>query len=655
MTLPARNLDDRRFQDLVNEAKRLVAEKCPEWTDHNVSDPGVTLIEAFATMTEMLLYRLNQVPDKNYVKFLELIGVKLAPPQAAKVDVTFWLSGAQPELVRIPAGTRVGTVRTETEPGVTFSTSTDLDIVPCALTSLSSVLADGTTHAHTEKVRYGEAIDCFSEVPQPGDALVIGLSAAVPSCALALRFTCNIAEGQGVDPKDPPIVWEAFDGERWVGCEVDRDETGGLNGSGDVIVHVPSSHVFGALGDEHAGWIRCRVVETRPDQAPYGASPEVTGLQALTIGGTARAQHADAVGPEIVGISEGVAGQRFELRAKPVVRTQTPVVVEVSGPDGWEEWTRVEHFMDSDKDDPHFSLEEMTGTLIFGPAVRDTSGDLTQYGAAPPAGAAIRVREYFTGGGIAGNVAARKIKVMKSSIPYVRRVENRRGAQGGTDAEDLENAKTRGPLALRGSRAVAARDYEYQAREAAKNSIARVKCLEANHEGADANGVRVLVIPSVSPDEMGRLRFSDLHPLEEQLGRSIQKHLDLKRCVGARVSVEPPLYMGIAIEASVRVGNRYDPKVVEGAALTALYRYFSPITGGKTGQGWGFGRPVNAGEIFWVLQGVEGITLVERAQLFPANPITGQRGDPVDRLELAENALVFSHEHVVEVEREGAP
>ena len=80
--LPAPNLDDRRFQDLVDDAKRLVQQRCPEWTDHNVSDPGVTLIEAFAQMVDQLIYRLNRVPDLHYVKFLELIGVELRPPAA---------------------------------------------------------------------------------------------------------------------------------------------------------------------------------------------------------------------------------------------------------------------------------------------------------------------------------------------------------------------------------------------------------------------------------------------------------------------------------------------------------------------------------------------------------------------------------------------
>ena len=65
MSLPAPKLDDRSFQDLVDEAKRYIQERCPEWTDHNVSDPGVTLIEAFAWMTDLLLYRLNRVPERS--------------------------------------------------------------------------------------------------------------------------------------------------------------------------------------------------------------------------------------------------------------------------------------------------------------------------------------------------------------------------------------------------------------------------------------------------------------------------------------------------------------------------------------------------------------------------------------------------------------
>src|ERR1043166_5777577 len=113
MVLPAPNLDDRRFQDLVDDAKRLVQRRCPEWTDHNVSDPGVTLIETFAFMVDQLLYPLHRVPHRLYVKFLQIIGVRLLPPTPARVPVTFWLAAPAQNLIPICPGTEVSTVRTD--------------------------------------------------------------------------------------------------------------------------------------------------------------------------------------------------------------------------------------------------------------------------------------------------------------------------------------------------------------------------------------------------------------------------------------------------------------------------------------------------------------------------------------------------------------
>ncbi|HZI44555.1 MAG TPA: putative baseplate assembly protein, partial [Ilumatobacter sp.] len=114
MAIAAPNLDDRRFQDLVDDAKRMVMDRCPAWTDHNVSDPGVTLIETFAFMTDQLLFRLNRVPDRLYLKFLDLIGLHLLPPVPANAPVTFWLSAAATSPMTVSVGTNVATPRTET-------------------------------------------------------------------------------------------------------------------------------------------------------------------------------------------------------------------------------------------------------------------------------------------------------------------------------------------------------------------------------------------------------------------------------------------------------------------------------------------------------------------------------------------------------------
>src|SRR5512136_1077602 len=97
MTLPAPNLDDLRFQsDLVDEARKRIINYCPEWTEYNLSDPGITLIELFAWMTEMLTYRLNRVPEKNYIQFLDMLGLQYQPASSAKTELTFWLSTSLP-------------------------------------------------------------------------------------------------------------------------------------------------------------------------------------------------------------------------------------------------------------------------------------------------------------------------------------------------------------------------------------------------------------------------------------------------------------------------------------------------------------------------------------------------------------------------------
>src|SRR3990172_6046874 len=272
MALPVPNLDDRRFQDLVDDAKRLVQQRCPEWTDHNVSDPGVTLIETFAWMTDQLLYRLNRVPDRHYVKFLELLGVGLFPPTAARAAVTFWLSAAATEPVRVAAGTQVATLRTESDEAIVFSTVSDLSIVPSWLAIAASMVDGAHLGDHSDALAKGKGFFCFDTPPKPGDALMVGLSDAVPSCAITLRFGCSI-EGVGVDPDRPPLAWEAWDGESWVACEMERDGTGGLNRDGDVVLHVPRSHAASVIDRRRAGWIRGRITPPEAGPPPYSASP----------------------------------------------------------------------------------------------------------------------------------------------------------------------------------------------------------------------------------------------------------------------------------------------------------------------------------------------------------------------------------------------
>jgi len=271
-----------------------------------------------------------------------------------------------------------------------------------------------------------------------------------------------------------------------------------------------------------------------------------------------------------------------------------------------------------------------------------------QHGAIPNKGALIQMRSYAVGGGRRGNVAAGAIRTLRSSIPFVARVENRSPAVGGVDGESVEAAKERGPILLRTrGRAVTAEDFEHLTRQAAPD-IARVRCVAAGNGGPEAGSVRVLVTPA-APVERGRIRFEDLVPSASTL-RTISDRLDTARLVGTRLLVEPPLYQGVTVVARLRARPRASASRIRAEALERLDTYFNPLVGGPDGTGWPWGRPVQSGDAFAVLQGINGVDLVEDVRLFGANPVTGDRGAAVQRLDVGGDSLVFSYEHQVLVE-----
>jgi len=657
MSLPAPRLDDRSFQDLVDDAKRLVQQKCPQWTDHNVSDPGVTLIELFAWMTDILLYRVNRVPDRLYLKFLDLVGVQPFPATAAGTDVTFRLTAPRPTPVTVPAGTQVATRRRDDAEPVVFTVARPLDIVPCELLRLASATAEGTIADRWNPDGGAEAFLCFGSPPRPDDSLLVCLSAAVPNCLVALRLNCVI-QGHGVDPRWPPLIWEAYSGAGWVPCEVESDATGGLNVAGDLVLHVPGSHAVAVLNDRRGGWLRCRVTAAVDGQQPYSDSPRILSASAHTIGGTAAAVHATVVDDEDLGVSNGVPGQRFQLGHRPIVPNETAPILEV-GPaagdsepypligaeSGWEQWRAVTDFADSAGTDRVFRLDHVLGELALGPAVRLPDGSLRHYGAVPAKGARLRLRGYRAGGGVAGNVGAHQLTVSKSSIPYLRaEVDNRRAAVGGVDAETITEVKVRAPLALRArQRAVTVDDYAQLARDAAPQ-VGRVACVAAD---TAEPAVRVLVVPRVPVDEPYGL--ADLVPPDDVLA-TIARTLDQHRVVGVRIAVVPPVYQAVTVVAVVHVSQRAMVERVTRETESSLRRYLHPLVGGPQGTGWPFGRGLHVGEVYAVLQRVQGVNLVDEVKLYPADAVTGQRGEASRRVDIVAHALLFGYQHVIRVD-----
>jgi hypothetical protein len=117
-------IDDRRYQQLLNDSLARVPIHTPEWTNFNQSDPGVTLVQLFAFLTETLLYRANQIPDRNRIKFLQLLGIPLQPSSSAKGIVTF--TNARGPLQKITLNDGIEVLAGK----IPFRTTTGLDVLP---------------------------------------------------------------------------------------------------------------------------------------------------------------------------------------------------------------------------------------------------------------------------------------------------------------------------------------------------------------------------------------------------------------------------------------------------------------------------------------------------------------------------------------------
>ncbi len=655
MALVTPNLDDRKFQDIVDEAKRRIPRYCPEWTDHNVSDPGVTLIELFAWMTEMLIYRLNRVPERNYIKFLDLMGLKLLPPRPARVDVTFRLSAPQPETVVIPRNTEVATERTSAQEAISFMTERDLRIVVPHLVHCLVSRANATFHNFMPALKNPELdLPIFQEVPQENDAMYLGYRENLAGLTLALAIRCHI-EGIGVDPRNPPLEWECWNGGegRWEALTLEMDTTGGINRDGDVILHVPYGCSMRSVDGKEACWIRCRAVKPRSGQPAYSASPHVQGLGSQCIGGTVPASHGTRVVREVLGRSDGMPGQVFHLQQTPLLPRVEGETVEVQCSDGdeFESWLEVEDFGASAPTDKHFTLDSVSGEVQFGPVIRQPNGQMRQYGQVPPKGRQIRFSAYRSGGGAIGNVGEGTIKVLKESIPYVRWIRNSGGAIGGRDAEDLEAAKMRGPQLLRARhRAVTAEDFEHLTREAS-SAVARVRCLAPR--GADeASAVRpgsvaLQVVPAVT-DTQGPIPPEEL-AVNDRLREEIRRHLDDRRLLTVEVSVGPPPYRWVSVEARLKAKRRSDPDRVRQEAEQALYRFINPVLGGPEGEGWPFGRGLFMSDLYSLLQQLPGVDHVTDLQLFVVDPENGSREAPSQQVAAPADGLICSHRHLVTV------
>ena len=644
MSLPVPNLDDRKFQDIVDEAKRKIPTLCPEWTNHNVSDPGVALIELFAWMSEMIIFRLNQTPDKLYTQFLNLLGVRPFPSQPATVDLTFWLSAPTNHVVTVPAGTQASTAAVGQSE--VFATTTDLRIdQPTLVGALTGHGETGLVDVFDE-LRYDrDRVKVFPSEPiTPGDCFYLGFEGPLAGHVLQLDVTA-VAHGVGIEPERPPVEWEVWSGEYWVPCGVEADTTGGLNRNGFVRLFIPSEHDALTLEGMRAYWLRVRYLRAAPGQPTYRTSPEVLRLVINCIGGTVLAEHSVRIVNEVLGRATGAPGLELRLKRRPVLPRRSGEVVQVITTEGATDWDEVADFSLSTDDDRHVVWDASQGVITFGPSVRYPDGSIVQHGAIPPDGALVVAREYRAGGGTHGNVGAGTISTMHTTIPYVDRVVNRQAAKGGVDAETDDNVKLRGPMTLRtGQRAVTTGDFERLTLQSTLE-VARARCLRPARAGAP---VKVLVVPAV--DKAPEDHTIDDYVLREPLYQTVARYLDERRVLGSVVEVTTPYYVGVSVAALLRATPGRPTTIVRQQVLDVLYRYLSPITGGPEGTGWPWEVTLSTASLQAVIAEVTGVVSVDEIALFAVDLRNGHRiGDAVQSLRLDPRSLFLSHRHRVVV------
>lgn len=660
MPFESPRLDDRSFDDIVQEAIRRIPLYTPEWTDHNLSDPGITLVELFAWMTDIILYRLNRVPDRHYIKLMELIGMKLREPEAASTRVTFWLSAPQPIDIKIPMGTEVSTTRTENDPAIIFSTNEEFLIRVAEMTQII------TSHVSQEeqqrkydvqnmrRVAAGyEGFMIFQEKPQAGDAIYFGFRTDLSHHILGLELDVDVAGGAGIDPTRPPYVWQALTNTspmEWTECEVDADGTKGFNVPGVVRLHLPKI-ADGDINGRRGYWVRCRIKDPDPTIPQYRRSPIVRQAGAASWGCTIPATHATRIRNEVLGRSDGAPGQAFSLQNTPVLKRRSHEYLAVIPSRKPEEvWIEVADFANSKPDDKHYAIDSATGQVRFGPVMPQRDGSMQRFGAIPERRAMIIMREYRHGGGSTGNLQRGALNVLKTSIPYINRVLNRQPATGGLDMENLDTAKMRVPGYLRSlQRAVVADDFEYLTQEAAPGKVSRVFALQPPDSALGE--VKVLIIPRVNNPE-GRIGFGELQ-LDTTIRDRVREYLDERRLLTVKLDVTSPAYYYVSVKVRLKTSSHEDADKVKEAVLQRLYSFLNPIVGGSDGNGWPFGRDLTEFDVVASLQSVQGIDFVRSVQLFP---VTWKQNratvgtEPVQKIEVVAHGVIVSYTHEIEIE-----
>lgn len=689
MTIPAPILDDSSYDDLRKRLVDRIPVFNPEWTDHNPSDPGITLLELFAYLGEHVIHRFNQIPETTYIEYLNLLQIPRRAAEPSKSLIHFESeslpsspinSGSQLSAGKIkyeinsvidvwpiqckavlkanaplpeiesdeysqvelamdalgaeegaqPVGYElIGIANEHTRDVVDASNTVDEMIWVAVLNN-----ADQTNSEVLQSMRESGAIlnIGFSPDQEPPEVEDIEPCPGPNAQSVAGAVQWQVSSDQVIDTEEP----------NYLACALAGDSTSGLRNEGIVRVKIPNNvgnfkyldeDVRGAgdlppvLDEEEEEKLLFWIRAFRLDDDAFDL------VRFMDINISDCVQKVTAA-PEYLGVGNAQPDQQVKLSNVPIVAET--LVLEVEGLNGWQPWIEVDGFHSSKQDDPHYRLDRISGLVTFGAKK------------VPQIGQRIRAKSYQFGGGRSGNVAVGAINKITGS-PGVG-VSNPLPAFGGEDDETLADSLARMPDEVRRKdRAVTSDDFKELAVITPGAGIQRAETLDLfrpkTRENNAAGVVSVVVLPEQPADPS-----QPPIPSRTQLNRVCQ-WLDQRRLVTTEVYVIPPVYRSVAVAVGLKVKAGFSVDAVRVWVETVLRQYLAPLPPfGANGNGWPLGRPIHAPELEAAVLQVEGVEYLEGLNIAVFNPTTStwDKG----RIELALDELPWLAEITVV---EGAP
>ncbi len=663
-------LDDRSFDDLLQDLLTSIPAHTPEWKAPQVGDPGRTLLELFAWLGDALLYRANLVPEKQRLTFLTLLGMKLQPANAARGIVALTGDPSNTSVFSLAPGSVInGPVPFETLAGVDLlpvvaqvfrktplTAGQTAEALPL-LSGLRSLYKLGATPSgyYTQQV-FGNDLADPKGIDLAQDtldrSLWIALLAPKPDKNAefidaiggtgAVQRILNIGFVPALEPPDPfadigpraavQATWylslkPGSDGKpRFDELKVFDDTTQGLTRPGVIRLGLPQAADIGAIPNDVRQDAQAGVGPKPPRiddadtqqrlltwvrlQAKSDVRVSWLGVNALEI------DQRTTQPPMVLGVSDGNANQQFALPVTQVDASSFKLEVDMPGI-GAQLWQMVDDLSVLSGTVPAYMLDPEAGLVTFGDNLR---------GMIPPLGRRIRVRAMRAGGSSLGNLPPGTLKAIQakdqSGQPITQKIIVKQpiATKGGADAESLDVAQRRIPAWLRHrDRAVTVSDYRSLAEEIPGASIARVEVLPLFKPQTRTDGVPGVVSVMVIPDKDG---FQPPCPRADQpLLQTTFSYLNPRKPVAAELYVIGTEYVGIGLSIAVEVVAGFDLRIVAQQVEGALRRYLWPLEPGGTQQtGWPLGRMVRSLELEVIASQVQGVVEVNGIQLFILQP-----------------------------------